>query len=425
MFIAIGQPLSPQTMKVLRMITLSGSFLFLLRFGTKIIVEANKKLRILEALPLVLFAIWLTILVISIDRLLIGDVTARYLLCAPGAFLTSLGLFLQIPQFKKTKLIGVVRNLQLAAVTFLLYAVLAGLITKKAFFPGADFLTYEAFQNTFGAPVQIFRAGCAVILACSIAYVLSVFRWETQQALYRSEQRCRTIASTMPVILFVQNSDSIITFIQGKGLAVLGLKDDEIIGKRFAQVIPSVPELEENSRRALSGEEFGTTIKINDFAFEFYYLPVSDHDDEVTGLIGVALDVTSMVETQKELDEYRRRMEKTTYLAEVGSMGSVMAQKLNEPLAVTRLMLQRVLADLGGSCFDNDDTDVKSLSKALLEVSKAADIVNRFQNTAQVTSKINAEPVDLYQITKRIIAVFAQSARRANFTISVKDGPRT
>jgi signal transduction histidine kinase len=194
-----------------------------------------------------------------------------------------------------------------------------------------------------------------------------------------------------------------------------------MIGKRFAQVIPSVPELEENTRRALSGEEFSTTITINSFVFEFCYLPIFDRGGEVTGLIGVALDVTSKVEAQKELDEYRRQMEKTTYLAEVGSMGSAMAQKLGEPLAVTRLMLQRVLADLGGTRFDDDDTDVKSLSKALSEVSRAADIVNRFQSTAHVTSGINAEPVDLYQITKRMIAVFAQSARQANLTMSVKD----
>ena len=421
MFIAIGQPLPPETLKVLRVITLSGSFLFLLRFGTKVIVEATRKFRLLELLPIALFAVWLIILFASTQRLLVGDISARYLLCAPGAVLTSLGLFLQIPQFKETKLQGVVRSLQLAAVTFLLYAVLAGLIVKKGLFPGAEFLTYDVFRNTFGAPVQIFRAGCAAILAGSIAYVLSVFRWETQQALYRSEQRCRTIASTMPVMLFVQNSDSVITFIQGRGLDVLALKADQIVGQRFFEVFPSVPELAENSRRALGGEEFGTTVTISGFVFEFCYSPIRDREGEVTGVIGVALDITGKVKVQKELDQYRREMEKNTYLAELGTMGSAMAQKLVEPLAVTRLLLQRVLADIGGTRFDDDDTAVKSLKKSLSEVSKATDIVGRFQSMAQVSGKIKAEPVDLYQITKRIMAVFAQSAQRANLTIVVKD----
>ena len=59
MFIAIGQPISPETMRVLRIITLIGSFLFLLRFGTKVIVEATRKFRPLELLPIALFAVWL------------------------------------------------------------------------------------------------------------------------------------------------------------------------------------------------------------------------------------------------------------------------------------------------------------------------------------------------------------------------------
>ena len=42
MFIAIGEPFPPEVLKVVRLITLSGSFLFLLRFGTTVIVETKK-----------------------------------------------------------------------------------------------------------------------------------------------------------------------------------------------------------------------------------------------------------------------------------------------------------------------------------------------------------------------------------------------
>ena len=304
MFIAIGEPFPPGILKFLRMITLSLSFLFLLRFGTKVIAESNRKFRLIEILPIVLFAVWAVISISSRQTFLIGDISARYLLGAPGAFLTSLGLFLQVPQFKETKLKGVVINLQLAAFTFLLYGVLAGLIVKKAPFFGAGFLNYDMFLDLFGAPVQIFRAGCAVVMACSTAYVLSIFRWETQQA-------------------------------------------------------------------------------------------------------------------QKDLDKYHREMEKNTWLAEVGTMGSIMAQKLDEPLAVTRLMLQRILADLNATSLGQTTAD--SLKKGLSEVSKAIDILNRFQSTAQVPGQTAAEFVDLYQITKRIMTVFAQSARQAKLKIAVKD----
>ena len=303
MFIAIGGSLPVEILKLLRMFTLLVSFLFLFRFGTKVIVENRKKLRYLEVLPIVLFVVWAVIFALSSQRFLVGDILARYLLCVPGAILTSLALFLQIPQFKETKLPNVVRTLKLTAITFLFYAVLAGMIVKKNPFFSANFLNYEAFYNTFGVRVQVFRTICAVVLACSTAYVLSVFRWETQQV-------------------------------------------------------------------------------------------------------------------QRKLDKYRREMEENTWLAKVGTMGSTMAQELDGPLAVTQLLLQRVLADLSGTSID--DTVVSSLKKSLSEVSKSADILSRFQSTAQVSGKITAEPVDLYQITKRIMAVFAQNAQRVNLTLTVK-----
>lgn len=197
MFIGIGEPFPLQALKIIRMITLAGSFLFLLRFGTKVIVETKKKYRFLEILPVVLFIIWAVILVSSKQRFLTGDITARYLLCVPGTFLTALALFLQIPQFKKTGLNSIVRNLLLAAVTFVLYGVLAGVVVKKANFFAANFLNYDTFQNAFGVPVQIFRAVCAIVMAFSTTYILSVFRWETLQAQkeldkYRREMEKKT-----------------------------------------------------------------------------------------------------------------------------------------------------------------------------------------------------------------------------------------
>lgn len=419
MFIAIGEPFPPGPLKVLRIITLSGSFLFLLQFGIKVIFEGRKKYHFIEATPVVLFITWVAILVLSKQHLLIGDISARYLLCAPGSFLTALALFQQIPQFKKTKLFNIVRNLRLAAITFVFYGVLAGLVVKKASFFGANFLNYDLFKETFGIPVQVFRALCAITLAYSITYVLSIFRWETKETLYKSEQRFSSIVATTPIILFVQDCNSIITFIQGKGLELLGRKSEDIVGHSISQVFPSVLQLAEDSSRALSGEEFVTTVTIDGVIFEFCYSPLRDNDGEVIGIIGVALDVTAKMQTQEKLDKYRSEMEKNARLAEVGTMGEMMAQQLDEPLAVTQLLLQRLQSDF--SRVSAPENIAGNLKKSLSEVSRAIDIVDKFHSAAQVSGKTSAEPVDLYQIAKRVITVCAQNAQRANLKIVVKD----
>jgi PAS domain-containing protein len=61
--------------------------------------------------------------------------------------------------------------------------------------------------------------------------ILTVFRWETQNALRESELRFRTIATTAPVIFFTQDQEGLITFLEGKDPDALRLESGELIGK--------------------------------------------------------------------------------------------------------------------------------------------------------------------------------------------------
>jgi PAS domain S-box-containing protein len=419
MFIELEEPFPPDVLKVIRIGTLVSSFLFLLRFGTKAISECKNKYRILQILPAVLFMLWVVIIVTSEKHLLMGDIWSRYLLCAPGTLLTAFGLLLHIPQFKETKLQGAIRNLQICAITFMFYAVFAGFIVKEADFWPASFLNYPLFESVFGVKVQIFRALCAVVLACSMARLLSIFRWETEEALRRSEQRCSTIASVVPIILFVEDRDTVITFIQGKGLDLLGMKSEGIVGRRISEAFPNVAGLEEDSLRALSGEEFVTNVSVGGFIFESCYSPLRDRAGDIVGVIGVAIDVTINVKVQEEMDRYRREVETNARLAEIGTMGSMMAQQLDEPLAVTRLLLQRLIGEVGEA--STAEAMAENLKKGLSEISKATDIVGRFSSIAQIQGKDVVAPIDIYQIVKRVVTVFAQNAKRAGLSIAVKD----
>jgi signal transduction histidine kinase len=212
---------------------------------------------------------------------------------------------------------------------------------------------------------------------------------------------------------------SVITFIQGKGLDMVNLNSRDIVGKRLSQVFPSVPQLDDDSRRALSGEEFVTNVTIDGTIFEFCYSPMRDSDGEITGIIGVALDVTAEVKAQDELDKYRREVEKSAKMAQIGTMSSIMAQQLEEPIAVTRLMLQRLAANLDGT--QTDEEMLSGLKKGLSEISRAANIVEKFRGVADVPEQEIIAPVDIYQIAKRLMKVSAQSAKPANLSIAVKD----
>ena len=100
-------------------------------------------------IPLLLAVAWLAMLLLLSKpdhRLLMGDIWSRYLLCVPGTFLTAWGSVLQVPGFRAMRLYSITRNLTIAAATFLVYGVFAGLFVKKADFFPATILNYENFS---------------------------------------------------------------------------------------------------------------------------------------------------------------------------------------------------------------------------------------------------------------------------------------
>jgi signal transduction histidine kinase len=96
-----------------------------------------------------------------------------------------------------------------------------------------------------------------------------------------------------------------------------------------------------------------------------------------------------------------------------------MAQQLDEPLSLTHLLLKRLLSDLGGQSAPEAVTS--NLEKSLSEVTKSIEIVDRFRSAALISDQSIIAPVDIYQIAKRVMTVFAQSAKSVNLNIALKD----
>jgi signal transduction histidine kinase len=316
-------------------------------------------------------------------------------------------------------LYSITRNLTVAAATFVAYGILAGLFVRKADFFPASILNYETFTSVTGLPVQIFRAVCAVVAAWSIIRVLDVFRWESHEALRVSETRCATIASAMPVFLFMTDPDLLVAFVQGKGLEALGLRPEQIHGRHIRTAFPGGESLVDHCRQALSGREFAATVLLNGVAFEVYYSALRDRTGAITSIVGVALDVSATMEAQRELDEYRRKIEKHAREAAVGVLSATVARHAAEPLTVTQLVLERALTDLAGS--EPQNTVRSSITRSLSELSKARETLNRFMEMAHPDAAATEQPIGLYQIAKRTMSVFADSALRRRLTIAVKD----
>ncbi len=150
------------------------TFALLAQFGVEVLRDLGHCSRWCRAVPLVLVLIWAVLAVAA--GAVASDVftepravepIGRYLLALPGAVCAGVALLAQARR-RRASLTGgadpVVRPLLGAGVALLAYALLAGIVVPRAPYYPAAFVNEEVFRELLGVPVEVARAGCAVVV---------------------------------------------------------------------------------------------------------------------------------------------------------------------------------------------------------------------------------------------------------------------
>jgi PAS domain S-box-containing protein len=115
----------------------------------------------------------------------------------------------------------------------------------------------------------------------------------TQDALYESRDLIQNVVAGTAVILFALNVEGDITLIEGRGLEALGLTSDEVVGQPITVLFNDGPSVKQDVAEALQGKVLTSTASIRDHHYEVRYSPLMDLAGEITGVTGVAFDVTT------------------------------------------------------------------------------------------------------------------------------------
>ena len=126
-------------------------------------------------------------------------------------------------------------------------------------------------------------------------------------ALQTSEGRLQAVVAHAPIVLFSIDADGIVTLSEGRGLEPLGRRPGESVGKSIFELYKHAPQSLEQVTRALAGEAFTNMTEVGDLVFETTFIPTRDAGGEVTGVIGVATDVTERMRAVRALVEQARR----------------------------------------------------------------------------------------------------------------------
>lgn len=209
------------------------------------------------------------------------------------------------------------------------------------------------------------------------------------------------VVRNAPIVLFAVDPDGYFTLSEGRGLDALGLEPGEVVGKSIFEVYKAHPLILDAYRRALKGETVSTVVPLQGLVFEARYSPQLDWGGKVTGVLGVATDVTEPYRCLLAKDEFLSVIshELRTPLSSAAGWAAMMREGELNP-AETEKALEVVCRNLG---------DMKRLIGELRDASSAA--------TGRLSLKIKS--CDLGAALREAAASLAAAALAKGQTLEV------
>ena len=147
-----------------------------------------------------------------------------------------------------------------------------------------------------------------------------------------------------PQVLFGFDTNGRCTLSTGPGLAQLGLRPGELVGRDLFALYRNDLAAVEHLRQALSGESFTVERQFGERRLSVFYEPVRDDDGHVTGVVGVTTDVTE----QRRIEAAERASRnRSAMLSDLSAALSREVADVNELLHVVARSMTEAVADIG------------------------------------------------------------------------------
>jgi len=117
-----------------------------------------------------------------------------------------------------------------------------------------------------------------------------------------NEEKLSSIIKSLPVVLWEIDGQGNFTYSKGKGLEILGLKDDEALGQNIFQMFSEYTESLAVIKDSIEREKtINMEMNMGETVFKTFLRP-SENGVKNSGVIGVSLDVTDTVQSKRELE---------------------------------------------------------------------------------------------------------------------------
>ncbi len=215
------------------------------------------------------------------------------------------------------------------------------------------------------------------------------------------------VVNAAPIALFAADRTGLITQFAGRlGQSEPSFHPREWIGSNGFIIFAHHAQVIENWKRVLKGESFVDMVAWGGEEWETHYTPLQTASGEVSGLVGVAWNVSARRRAEAQLLELQQRFAQVSRVAGMGGMLAAIAHELNQPLGAianyasgAAIHLERLPPDsLRSAGIVATLNAVKTIQNEAL---RAGEIVRRLRSLMQ-RRVVSTRPEKLVDILKEI-----------------------
>jgi PAS domain S-box-containing protein len=217
-----------------------------------------------------------------------------------------------------------------------------------------------------------------------------------QQALRQSEARMRLLLDQMPAVVWTTDLGLRLTSASGRALGDLGASGSELVGRGLAELAEERKGLQgvlTAHKSALSGHRAAFEAELEGRAFEGCVEPTCDRAGQISGCVGVGLDVSERKRAEAALIEAEK-------LAVTGRVAASLAHEINNPLQSVIGFLSLAMEDLRAG-----KDALRYVEIALNELERAADLVAHMRDLNRRPDALPRKRSDVNTLVERVLAL--------------------
>ena len=147
----------------------------------------------------------------------------------------------------------------------------------------------------------LFFAGLYRVTMQTLRQAQEAERIIAEAASRETDMRLQTVIASVPVVVFALDTRGVFTFSDGQGLAALGLTPGEVVGRSIFEVYAGEAEMLDPVPIALAGTPHTWTYEVHGRHHETHMTPLHDDSGTLTGVVGVAYDLTEHKRLERQL----------------------------------------------------------------------------------------------------------------------------